>query len=77
MTTAQDQARSTRAACTVEAVEKSGLLKPGFRAVCPTCLYASFRYDKQVTAELVATTHDQNCPDRALAARRAKERSRR
>lgn len=45
----------------VEVVPRQGLLKAGFRAHCHQCQWGSYRYDKEVTAKLVASAHDLVC----------------
>lgn len=47
-------------------VPKAGMTRAGFRASCPTCNWTSYRYDKEATAQLCATTHDLTCMDRFM-----------
>lgn len=59
--------RATR--CQVIVVPRKGMYPAGYRAVCDSCGYHSYRYDQQITADLVADTHEKtNCFRRALHA---------
>ena len=64
MSITADPAPAAVQRCTTEPVPKQGLTKPGHRATCPHCGYHSFRYDQQVTAELIARSHDTTCAAR-------------